>query len=136
MAASSSLPPELSGPVSRLRLDLEQVFGARLRALVAHGPRIRAQAAPGRDLPPLATLAIVDRLDYKDLVACAQRAADWLGQGTAVPLLLGASEFERSLDAFPVEYGDILAHHVVVAGEAPFAGIAVNDDDLRHACES
>ena len=48
----------------------------------------------------------------------------------------GASEFERSLDAFPVEYGDILAHHVVVAGEAPFAGIAVNDDDLRRACES
>ena len=36
-----------------------------------------------------------------------------------------AQEFERSLDAFPVEYGDIIAHHVVVTGDDPFAGLSV-----------
>jgi hypothetical protein len=62
-------------------------------------------------------------------------AAVWRRAGLAIPLLLTRYEFERSLDVFPLEYGDIIAHHVVVDGRDPFAGVAVADADLRRACE-
>ena len=44
-------------------------------------------------------------------------------------------EFERSLDVFPLEFGAILADHVVVAGSDPFDGARVDPADLRRACE-
>lgn len=131
-----ALPPSLAGPLARLRDDLQQIFGARLTALVAHGPRVRHAEGAGAGAPPLTTLALVDGLSYGDLHACAQRARDWRADGLAVPLLLGPAEFARSLDAFPVEYGDIIAHHVVVLGRDPFEGLRVPDEDLRRACEA
>jgi hypothetical protein len=41
----------------------------------------------------------------------------------------------RSLDAFPLEHADILAHHVLVAGSNPFEGVSVKPADLRRGCE-
>jgi hypothetical protein len=49
--------------------------------------------------------------------------------------MLGEAEFRASLDAFPLEYGDIIAHHVVLTGHDPFEGLAANDEDLRWAIE-
>jgi hypothetical protein len=45
-------------------------------------------------------------------------------------------EFARALDAFPLEYGDIIATHDVLVGHDPFAGLAVEPADLRRACET
>jgi hypothetical protein len=59
----------------------------------------------------------------------------WRRRGLAVPLLLSQDEFNRTLDVFPLEYGDIIARHVVVYGRDPFAGICVSPADLRRACE-
>src|SRR5205823_6279857 len=39
------------------------------------------------------------------------------------------------LDVFPLEFGAIIADHAVVAGKNPFAGLRVEPDDLRRACE-
>ena len=61
--------------------------------------------------------------------------AAWHDAGLATPLLLAAHEFGRSLDAFPLEFGAILADHVVVAGSDPFDGLRVDAADLRRACE-
>ncbi len=126
----------IAGALDRLKRDLEAIFGARLRALVAHGPRVRAAGLGESASLPLNALALVDRVTYKDLVECAHRAADWIASGVTVPLLLSPEEFERSLDTFPVEYGEIIAHHVLVAGTDPFARLAVRDEDLRRACEA
>ena len=52
------------------------------------------------------------------------------------PLLLTTGEFERSLDAFPLEYQAMLDHHEVIAGRSPFDGIRVDAADLRRACEA
>jgi len=136
MPTSPAVPAALSGALERLTRDLESIFGPRLRAVVAHGPRLRAANAAPTAAIPLNTLALVERVDYKDLVACGQKAEDWLASGVTVPLLLSPEEFERSLDTFPVEYGEIIAHHVVVTGNDPFAHLSVRDDDLRRACEA
>jgi hypothetical protein len=116
--------------VRALDRDLRGVFGRRLRSLVAYQPAVAAGAQDGTP-----TLAVVDEVTAEDLRACAGRMAAWHDAGLATPLLLGVQEFGRSLDAFPVEFGAILASHVVVSGADPFAGLSVDPSHLRHACE-
>lgn len=113
--------------------DLARIFGARLRAVLVHGTHARPH--PRAVKAPVQTLALVDRLEYADLAATADRASGWLGRGLDMPLLLPEVEFRRSLDAFPLEYGDILAHHILVHGDNPLTGLAVAPEDMRRACE-
>jgi hypothetical protein len=112
-----------------LAADLRRVFGERLRSVVAYG------IAERRDDDPLSALALVDRLTFEDLAACAPLARDWRRHGLNVPLLLEREEFLRTLDVFPLEYGDIIARHLVIAGEPPFGDAAVADADIRRAIE-
>lgn len=116
-----------------LAADLQSVFGQRLRTVVIYGAHARPHLRPVR--VPVQTAALVDEISYADLSACAERADRWLKAGLEVPLLLPAREFTRALDVFPLEYGDIIEHHVVVFGDHPFAGQLVAADDLRRACE-
>jgi hypothetical protein len=131
-----TLPPDAAKSLERLHQELREIFGTRLGALVAYGARVRADGAGGASpAQPVHSLALVESLAHDDLRQCASRAGGWTRRGVAVPLLLTRDEFTRSLDAFPIEYGDILAHHVVVAGANPFEGLSVAAGDLRRACE-
>lgn len=117
----------------RLADDLAGIFGTRLTAVLVYGTHARPH--PRAVKAPVQTLALVTSLEYAHLAGAAERAAAWQALGLDMPLLLPADEFRRSLDAFPLEYGDILAHHIVVRGHDPFAGIAVSAEDVRRACE-
>lgn len=105
--------------------DLRAVFGARLESFVTY--------APGRT--PRPSMAVVGSLEFADLAACARRAAAWQQAGAATPVLLTRREFSRSLDAFPVEFGEIIERHDTLWGEDPFVGLTVDPKDLRRACE-
>jgi hypothetical protein len=118
---------------STLADQLVSVFGPRLRAVVVYGAHARPHTRPVRAV--VQTLALVDTLSYADLAACAEQGGAWRRLGLDIPLILPAREFAHSLDAFPLEYGDIIAHHIVVHGTDPFEGLAVAPDDLRRACE-
>jgi hypothetical protein len=133
-------------PVAALERDLRGIFGSRLRSLVVYG--LRAQPAHGNSHGPHATgaahkterevthtLTVVDSLSTDDLRACAARVEAWHDSGLATPLVLAAQEFGRSLDAFPFEFGAILADHLLVSGSDPFDGLEVDTADLRRACE-
>lgn len=111
--------------------DLRAIFALRLNAVVVYG-RHAVGPAPGA---PLHTLARVTELGMADLEACARRARSWQKNGIAVPLIVASDEFARALDAFPLEFGAILAAYRVVFGPDPFAGLAVQPADLRRACE-
>jgi hypothetical protein len=106
--------------------DLQHIFSERLDAIVAYG---------WRDRSPVPSLVLVRSLTTEDLTACAGRVSSWHRLGAATPLLLTSSDFARSLDAFPIEYGEIMAAHYVVFGDDPFDGLIIRDDDLRRACE-
>lgn len=84
---------------------------------------------------PVATLVVVDTVTTADLRYCSERVPVWRKRGLATPLILEADEFGRSLDAFPFEFGAILADHEVVSGPNPFAGLSIAPADLRRACE-
>lgn len=114
------------GPLADLLGDLHRIFGDRLDAFVTYGQ-------PGAS--PAPSLAIVRSLAIDDLSACATRAAHWRGAGVSTPLLLVHEEFARSLDAFPIEYGEILDTHRVLFGANPFEGLSIGAEDVRRACE-
>jgi hypothetical protein len=115
--------------------NLRDIFGERLRAFLVHGSHARTGARPTVQAP-IQTLALVNgAITYADLVASAAYAEAWHRRGLAVPLMLDEHEFARSLDAFPLEYGDIIAHHVVIIGDDPFADVRVARADIRRACE-
>jgi hypothetical protein len=132
--------PDAAGALER---DLRGIFGGRLQSFVVYGTHAHdASGGPHTHGSPHAsdaqathTLAIVDTLGAEDLRACAERVTAWHGAGLATPLLLAAHEFTRSLDAFPLEFGAIIADHAVVSGRNPFQGLHVDAADLRRACE-
>jgi len=135
--SSWTVPPDLTNAYAALVADLRAIFGTRLTTLVAFGPRLRSGAAISRSHGAALgdALGLIDRVTYNDLVACAPYADGWRRSGLHMPLLLGRDEFVRSLDAFPLEYDDIIANHVPLLGQDPFAGIAVSPEDLRRGCE-
>ena len=114
------------GPLAVALHDLHTIFGNRLHAFVAYGET---------DATPAPSLALVSAIAADDLTACAARAASWHRAGCATPLLLTRDEFAASLDAFPIEYGEIIDTHRALFGDSPFAGLAIRGDDLRRACE-
>ena len=115
------------GPLAVALHDLQHIFGERLHAVVAYG-------APGAS--PAPCLAIVQSISAADLDECAARVATWHRAGCATPLLLTKDEFAGSLDAFPIEYGEILDTHRIVHGVNPFIGLTIRTEDLRRECET
>jgi hypothetical protein len=111
--------------------DLRGIFGDRLRSVVAYGAHLE-----GNSDAPLTCLALVQSLAVSDLEACAHLTTRWDRAGVATPLLLPEEEFRRSLDAFPLEYGEIIRAHARVFGDDPFANASIARDDLRRACET
>jgi len=114
----------------QLALDLQGVFGTRLRSVVAYGAHLDGQAEG-----PVTALALVSSLTVEDLDACASHNSQWERQGLATPLILPEHEFHRSLDVFPLEYGEIIRAHVHVFGADPFQDLVIHEGDLRRACE-
>jgi hypothetical protein len=107
--------------------DLQGIFGERLQAMVAYG-------RPGS--APAPSLALVRDIGARDLDECASRAGSWHRAGCATPLLLTRDEFAGSLDAFPIEYGEILETHQLLYGVDPFPGLTIAVEDVRRECET
>jgi hypothetical protein len=116
-----TLTASIERAFGRLAADLERVFAARFASLVAYDQN--------------ASVAFVTSVEADDLDALGPLVGAWHHDGLATPLVMTPDEFRRSLDAFPLEYQAILDRHTVVAGSPPFAGVSVNADDLRRACE-
>jgi hypothetical protein len=119
----------ISDAVTAIDRDLREMFGDRLRSVVAYAVTDRV---PGTPQP---MLVIVEALTPADLRDCAARVVRWQESGIATPLFLETAEFPRSLDVFPFEFGAIIADHVIVSGENPFGGLQIDQEDLRRACE-
>jgi len=111
-----------------LARDLEEVFGPRLRALVAYG----GTHGDGS----VHSCAIVEGLGFEDLARCLPFTDRWHQRRAAVPLLLAPDELERTLDIFPLEYAAIAADHVVVRGSDPFAAVEIPREHVRRATEA
>lgn len=126
----TSMTSTWEGSANSLVADLQRVFGERLLSVVAYGVAVDGGSGA------LTSLVLVSSLSVSDLEACARRQPHWERGGVATPLLLPADEFHRSLDAFPLEFGEIIRTHHRLFGPDPFEGLLVPRDALRTACET
>lgn len=126
--ASATLSSNRRAALQSLASDLHRIFGNRLYSVCAYG-NVADEDAETR------SIALVDRLSFDDLAACSPLARQWDRLGLAVPLILERDEFARTLDVFPLEYGEIIADHVHIYGDDPFEGLSVAEADVRRGCE-
>lgn len=120
------------GAADSLVADLRSVFRERLRSVCVYGPHADSNGATA----PISCLALVTSLTSIDLDACGRAVHGWHRHGLATPLILPQQEFARSIDAFPLEYAEMLRAHAPVYGDDPFAGVSIASEDLRRACET
>lgn len=126
--ASGTLSTAADAALQRMAADLRRVFGNRLHAVCAYD--LASADAETR------TIVLVERLAFADFAACVPLARRWDDDDLAVPLILDREEFERTLDVFPLEYGEIINSHVLVYGdEDPFENVSVDVADRRRGCE-
>jgi hypothetical protein len=99
--------------------QLQQIFGDRLKMVAAFGsePQI---------------CAIVDRISVADLDRCAAL----FGRKKPAPLLMMADELSRALDAFPLEFKEIISTRRLMAGTDLLAALTVPIEDVRRASEA
>jgi hypothetical protein len=128
------MTPDVRRTAEGLAGDLRSILADRLRAVIVFGVHAAGEHGDSNG-EPVRTLVVVEGLGFADLDACARRVAGWARHGLATPLVIARDEFARSLDAFPIEFGAILARHALVTGVSPFEGLSVKTDDLRRACE-
>jgi hypothetical protein len=112
----------LMSPTDTLAADLKEVFGDRLRMIAAFGADSQ-------------TCAVVDSLTLEDLDRCAAFGSKWKKLGLEAPLLLDEPDLARSLDAFPLEFSEIITTRRLVDGRDLFEHLTVAKGDLRRACE-
>ena len=110
------------GSIDTIAADLQQVFGDRLKMVAGFGT--------GEN-----TCAVVQSLALDDLDRCAALESKWRKLGHGAPLLLLERELARGVDAFPLEFTEIIATRRVVFGADLFEGVSVSKADLRRACE-
>jgi hypothetical protein len=127
-SSAAALSSSQRGALDALVSDLSRAFGVRLLSVVAYD----LNRSAGDDLH---TLALVEHLTVDDLRPLVPLARGWARRNLAVPLILTRDELSRTLDVFPLEYGNILTSHVIVFGRDPFAGLSVADADWRRGCE-
>ncbi|HEU4586847.1 MAG TPA: nucleotidyltransferase domain-containing protein [Gemmatimonadaceae bacterium] len=109
--------------------QLRKAFGDGLRSVVLYG-----SAAAGEHIARRSdynVLVLVDSIDLELLEREAAITRAWAEAGNPPPLTLTVREWRGSSDIFPMEYADILRHHRVLHGSAPFDGITVRRADLR-----
>ena len=105
-----------------LATQLRDVFGDRLRMVAAFGHGSH-------------TVAVVDNVTAADLHKCAAYSDGWKKIGLAPPLVMPLGELSRALDAFPLEFSEIVATRKLIAGTDLLADLKVSSEDLRRACE-
>jgi hypothetical protein len=115
--------------LEELTKQLTAVYGDALRAVVLYGSAARGEKVTKHS--DLNVLVVVDAIGMEHLRREAAVATAWREAGNPPPLTLTLEEWRGSADIFPIEYGDILAHHRVLAGSLPLDGIEVDRRDLR-----
>ena len=102
--------------------DLKQIFAERLKMLAVFSGESHS-------------CAVVQSLTLDDLERCAALDSKWKKLALDVPLFLIEPELARALDAFPLEFSEIIATRRIILGADVFDGVTVAKTDLRRACE-
>jgi hypothetical protein len=102
-----------------LASQLREIFGNRVKMIAEFGAHAQV-------------CGIVDTVTIEDLDKCAALFA----KDRPAPLLMLVDELSRALDAFPLEFNEIISTRRLIAGTDLLAALTVPVEDLRRACEA
>jgi len=119
--------------LSELQKALGERLGERLRALVVCGSLARGEyRSPTSDVHLLLVLEDTPAATL-DLAVEPLRVAR--RRSRVQPYVVADGELARIADAFPIKVLDMKTYHVVLSGEDPLAGVAVEPEHLRLGVE-
>ena len=119
----SNAPPAVSAALDRLKDELTRAAGENLVALVVYGGLARGRYRPGKSDVNVAIVLRDAGAGALKVIAPALRIAR--RSVAVVPLILTAAELPSTALVFPTKLLDIKNHHIVLAGEDPFATLDV-----------
>lgn len=100
---------------------------------VLYGSQARGHPLPSRSDVNL--LLILVTVDSPQLKALGPAFTLWEDAGQPPPLILSRQDWERSVDAFPLEITDMMSAYRVLRGENPLSRLVIDRADLRRALE-
>ena len=124
--------PGLHANLTAFTDEMVALYGEALEALLLYGSGAGRNFIPGKSNINL--LLVLAELRFSDLQKYQGRAAYWKRKGIDPPLFTTVRFLESSADIFPIEWLEIITHHVVLHGANPFR-FAINHHDLRRQCE-
>ncbi|MBC8165463.1 MAG: hypothetical protein H7Y20_06280 [Bryobacteraceae bacterium] len=112
---------------------LRKAHGQKLVSIVLYGSGATAE---GRDpQSDYNVLCVLTRVTPDELREAEPIFRWWREMKNPAPLLIASSELRQSVDCFPMEFHDIIERHVVLHGENPVEGMAVDDSFYRGQVE-
>jgi hypothetical protein len=97
-----------------------------------YGSAVGVNFIPGKS--DLNLLMVMNRLPFSDLQRYQSRARHWKEKGITPPLFTTLDFLAKSRDVFPIEWQEIISHHLLLHGDNPFH-FTIDRNDLRRECE-
>jgi hypothetical protein len=113
---------------------LKNVFGTDLVSVILYGSRVSDFDYETKN-SDFNLMVVLSKPDLEAIGRLAKDTASWAKAGNHPPLFFSEHELIRSTDVFPVEFNDILVSRKVLYGKDVFAGITIENKNLRHQCE-
>jgi len=113
--------------------ELAAQCGDALRSLALYGSAVGPEFDVERSDVNLAV--VLELCEPIHLRRIAQWWARWGSMRLAAPLVLSATELDRSRDVFPLELLDLRARHRTLAGAELFEDLVVEPEAVRAECE-
>jgi hypothetical protein len=109
--------------------DMARELGEELLCLVVFGSAASGDYIYRRS--NINTAMVLPHVHVSHLRAIANSVEKWMNKGLAVPRMFARSDFERSLDAFPLLFMEIRDNHRLLHGKSLFANVVIDPGLLR-----
>ncbi len=130
MARIPKSPEEIFPAVTE---DFKRIFGKDILALILYGSGAAGDYVPGKSDINFLVLLTGEGMDHLD--KAVDTVARWRKRKVATPLFMTEEDITSSLDAYPIEFLNMKANHVLVYGEDVLGRISFKVYPLRLQCE-
>ncbi|MBI3595403.1 MAG: hypothetical protein HY200_10645 [Nitrospirae bacterium] len=127
-----SVHPDLYPLLTAFSEEMIPLFRESLSSLILYGSGAGVNYIPGKSNVNL--LMVMKELKFFDLLKYQKRAHYWKERGITPPLFTSLDFLEQSRDVFPIEWQEIISHHILLYGQNPFT-FSIDRQDLRRECE-
>jgi hypothetical protein len=118
--------------LEQIKSEAQSALGDNLLSLVLYGSRARGDA---HEFSNINLLLIVKDAATEPMRALQKVVPGWLPLGALPPVIFADDQFQRSCDAFALEFVEMAAARKVLAGSDPFAAFVPDWSAVRRELE-